>query len=119
MKTKNKIMDKIILVHYIDIGEMPMSEVNNHLRRLQEQLSKQEGVISYVIPTRTATYIECINPKLVSEDEFKKAQEVLDRNQRIVDNLVADHSKIKEESDIRMADHQRLMDEEKVRHSEK
>lgn len=97
-------MDKIILVHYIDIGEMPMSEVNNHLRRLQEQLSKQEGVISYVIPTRTATYIECINPKLVSEDEFKKAQEVLDRNQRIVDNLVADYKRDKDEQQIKHSD---------------
>lgn len=94
-------MDKIILVHYIDIGGMPISEVKDHLQRLHQQLSNQEGIISYVIPTRTATYIECINPKLVSEEEFKKAQEVLDRNQKIVDNLVAEYKKDKEEEQIK------------------
>lgn len=97
-------MDKIILVHYIDIGNLDMSEVNSHLRRLQEQLSKQEGIISYVIPTRGETHIECINPKLVSEDEFKKAQEVLERNQRIVDELVADCKREREEEKIKPSD---------------
>ena len=82
-------MDKIILVHYIGVGNLSTKEVEQHLHKITtELLPKDDGVINYVIPTRGETRIECLNPKLVSEEDYKQAKELLDRNQKIVDDII-------------------------------
>lgn len=82
-------MEKIILVHYIDVGNMPASEVHEHMLKIQKMLYREEqDTVNYIVPIQGQTRIECLNPKLVSEEEYAKAKEMLDRNQKIVDELV-------------------------------
>jgi hypothetical protein len=52
-------------------------------------LKEEDNIISYWIPVREGeTRVECINPKLVSEEDFTEAKRVLDRNQEIVNNII-------------------------------
>lgn len=82
-------MEKIILVHYIGVGNLSVKEVEQSLHKITtELLPKDDCVINYVIPTREETRVECLNPKLVSEEDYKQAKELLDRNQRIVDEII-------------------------------
>lgn len=82
-------MEKIILVHYIGVGNLSKKEVEQHLYKITtEFLPKDDGVINYVIPTKEETRVECLNPKLVSEEDYKQAKELLDRNQKIVDDII-------------------------------
>ena len=82
-------MEKIILVHYISVGNMSKQDVAQYLHKIKtEIIPKDEDVINYVIPTREETKVECLNPKLVSEDDYKQAKSLLDRNQKVVDEIV-------------------------------
>jgi hypothetical protein len=50
---------------------------------------EEDNIISYWIPVREGeTRVECINPKLVSQEDFTEAKQVLDRNQKIVNDII-------------------------------
>lgn len=83
-------MDKIILVHYVDVGSMDAARVHEHMLNIQKMLHREEqDTINYIIPIQGQTRIECLNPKLVSEEDYKQAKEILERNQKIVDEIVS------------------------------
>ena len=82
-------MEKLILVHYVNVGNMSMSDWAVYKQSMMDALPKDDGIINYIIPIRGETKVECLNPRLVSEEEYAKAAEVLKRNQKIVDDLVA------------------------------
>lgn len=93
-------MEKIILVNYIAVGNMPDHDVRGYMQKVVETLSPKgegsEGMLNYFIPIRNGdSRVECLNPKLVSEEDFQKAKEVLDRNQKIVDDIVKWHEEYK------------------------
>ncbi len=83
-------MKKIILVHYINVGNMGKEDVKNYLNEISAKLiPKDNEIISYLIPVNNSeTRVECLNPKLVSDSDYKQAKELLDRNQAIVDDIV-------------------------------
>lgn len=74
-------MDKIILVHYVAVGHKSPSKTREYIQHYMEVFdSKDDGIISYIIPTRDEnTRLECINPKLVTPAEFDDARRILDR----------------------------------------
>jgi len=85
-------MEKIILVHYINIGNIDRNDISQYMNEIVKMFSPKDGdnIIAYFIPIHEGeTRVECINPKLVSEEDFAEAKKVLDRNQKIVDNLVS------------------------------
>jgi hypothetical protein len=83
-------MEKIILVHYIYTGNLEFNDVSKFMENIVEKYSsKEENIISYWIPINDGeTRVECINPKLVSEEDFKEAKMVLDRNQKVVNDII-------------------------------
>jgi hypothetical protein len=84
-------MEKIILVHYINIGNIDGKDVSKIMEDVVNKLSPKEedNIISYWIPVREGeSRVECINPKLVSQEDFTEAKQVLDRNQKIVDDII-------------------------------
>jgi len=84
-------MEKIILVHYINIGNIDGNDVSKIMEDVVKKLSPKEedNIISYWIPVREGeTRVECINPKLVSQEDFTEAKQVLDRNQKIVNDII-------------------------------
>ena len=77
-------MDKIILVHYIGIGDFSKSRSSKDLLKYLDFIDQEPDIINYIIPVKNEinSRIECINPKLVSEVEFNSAKEVLDESQK-------------------------------------
>jgi hypothetical protein len=83
--------DKIILVHYIHIGNLEGGDVGEYMNDIIKKFSykDEDNIFSYWIPVKDGdTRVECINPKLVSEEDFKEAKRVLDRNQEIVNDII-------------------------------
>ena len=83
--------EKIILIHYINVGNIDDNDVSEMMKKVVNKFSPKEedNIISYWIPVREGeTKVECINPKLVSEEDFTEAKRVLDRNQEIVNNII-------------------------------
>lgn len=81
-----KVSDKLILVHYIGIGNMDNSDVPEYIQHivkaLQPKVGNEEEVLSYYIPTREESRIECINPKLLTVEDFKETNDRLYKAQR-------------------------------------
>jgi hypothetical protein len=83
--------EKIILIHYINVGNIDGNNVSEMMEDVINKFSlkEEDNIISYWIPVREGeTRVECINPKLVSEEDFTEAKRVLDRNQEIVNNII-------------------------------
>jgi hypothetical protein len=83
--------EKIILIHYINVGNIDGNNVSEMMENVVNKFSPKEedNIISYWIPVREGeTRVECINPKLVSQEDFTEAKRVLDRNQEIVNDII-------------------------------
>jgi hypothetical protein len=84
-------MDKIILVHYINIDGVPNSNLAEMMEMVKESLAKDADIISYIVPVRDEpTRIECVNPKLLKDDDnaWDNVKRILDRNQKAVDKFI-------------------------------
>lgn len=84
-------MDKIILVHYINIDDVPTSHLQQMMDMVKESLAKDADIISYIVPVKgESTRIECVNPKLLkdNDDAWDNVKRVLDRNQKAVDKFI-------------------------------
>ena len=82
-------MEKLILVVYVGIDSFNRSDVFEYLEEVHDHFKDTNDIIHYIIATSgKECHIECLNPKLVSEDDYKQAKELLERNQNIVDDLV-------------------------------
>lgn len=78
------LIEQIILVHYINVGNISMEDVEPFIQKIAIKMrpKPEEQCHSYFIPIRNGdTRVECINPKLIGEDEFKKSKDTLDKAQ--------------------------------------
>jgi len=89
-----KNVQPLILVYYMDVGNLPDADVNLYMKKIAKGLFKknEDGIIKYLIPVRNQeTKVECINPikvdgKLYAEvlvrfEELKnKFDELLNKN---------------------------------------
>lgn len=84
-------MNKIILVHYINIDGVPNKDLEGMMEMVKDSLAKDADIISYIVPVRDEpTRIECVNPKLLkdNDDAWDNVKRVLDRNQKAVDKFI-------------------------------
>ena len=71
-------MEKLIIVVYLGIKENDEFKVNEIIENfVNYSLPKDDDKQFFVIPTFGETRIECINPRLISGDEYSKVKEVL------------------------------------------
>lgn len=80
--------DKIILVCYIDVSEIDKSYTLEYLNRFSESLIFDESVLKLIIPNYEETRIECINPKLISDDEYAKVSELVANAQYMLNEFL-------------------------------
>jgi len=83
-------MDNMILVLYVDVGNMEDKDVTEFVRRVSKGLLPEEVVRNldatvFVIPRRgEGTRLECINPHYVLDqdlfDQYRKNLEILNEN---------------------------------------
>lgn len=83
-------MNKLILAHYINVDGMTQQRVEEKMRNIIEIMKKNEdGILHFFYPVRNQhTRVECLNPKLVSEEEYREVSNVLKRNQEIVQEIL-------------------------------
>lgn len=90
-------MEKIILVYYVYVGDMSPNEVEDFINQLNNGLSSiesQNNILSFIVPTKTEnTKIECINPKLVSDEDYKHAKKVLSNCKKKMNNFIKSYQK--------------------------
>ncbi len=64
--------DKLILVHYIDTGNLINSEIPTFTEKVAKKISSdKDEYLTYFIPIKGESRVECINPKLIDKDEYK------------------------------------------------
>lgn len=83
-------MDKLIIVIYIPRKCASRSKFRETLNHASQHFSKMddEHKIHYVIGTNDGdTKIDCINPKLIGENEYEKVKVALDQAKSIIENL--------------------------------
>ena len=89
--------DKIILVVYINIAGLHDADVSAFVAEVANSLrpKKEENMLMYFIPVReTESRIECINPKLVSEEEYEKARMACEELTELVKKFRENEGKI-------------------------
>jgi hypothetical protein len=80
--------EKLILIAYFRISEKSTKEqINKVIENLSvgfDQAFKDQYHCFYIPAYEGDTRIECINPKLVSEEDYKKAKEALSLGQEMM-----------------------------------
>lgn len=66
--------DKIIIVFYIDIRDVAHEDIPCYINSVSNHFSNafDSTIKCIVVPFKNDTKIECINPKLVNEEEYIK-----------------------------------------------
>ena len=85
-------MEKIILAHYINVGNKSPENVAYIMNEVKVVLDKDHAeIVHFVYPVvGQETRVECINPKLVSEEDYLQAKNVLKKNQSIITRLLSE-----------------------------
>lgn len=82
-------MEKTILVCYFNVGNIKAEDIAEYVKKISKVLPKDEGLLHYLVPIKTGdSRIECVNPKVISEDEYAKVKEILDRNQSALNEIL-------------------------------
>jgi len=92
-KKNMSINDKIILIFYIDVRHIDDDDLNQYLHDVSKVISNNDNIINYIMPVMSDTKVECLNPKIVTEEDFNKAKNVLDRNQEIINEFIKNKNK--------------------------
>lgn len=83
--------DKIILVVYAGLNGISIGDRLQYLSKIADFFSERfdESVMAIVMPDQTeeTSRIECINPKLVTEEVYKEALDVVERAKKYMDEL--------------------------------
>lgn len=73
-------MEKIIIVHYVGVGNASAEQVYKIMQEYKRYICKEEGITHYLLACKNhESRIECINPKLVSEEDYTSAKAALDK----------------------------------------
>lgn len=82
-------MEKLIIVHYIDVSKADPDKIPELMNGIVTKFkSKDDSLISYFVPINGETRIECINPKMITGEEYKEIQKFLDYQTEFVNYFV-------------------------------
>ena len=92
---KEKNMDKLIIVHYIDVSKVESRIIPEFMDNVKNRIKpKDDNIISYFIPIFGETRIECINPKMITGEEYMEIKKFLDYQTEFVNDFL---NKMKED----------------------
>ena len=70
--------DKLFLVIYLNVGDIPNDDVSRLLMDYENNLdgAYDESIEKIIVPLRQGeTRVECINPVLLTEEQYKETEE--------------------------------------------
>ncbi len=85
--------NKIIIVIYLGVGNETQEAVADHISSASKQIgSNDPEILTYIIPAfgTTNTKVECINPQIVTGEEYKSIIEKLDEVTKQVNEFIID-----------------------------
>ncbi len=83
--------NRLILVFYIDVSRVYKEAVPSYMNEVATTLSKNDdGTDKYFIPVyEGGSRLECINPVMISEDEYTEVKRKLDEINEYYENLLS------------------------------
>lgn len=88
--------NKIILVFYVNTKRMSLDETQAYLKEVADTVTfeEQDTLNYFIIPIKDGeSRVECLNPKLVSKEDYKEAKKVLDRAQKAFNKAMKEWEK--------------------------
>ena len=83
--------DKLLLIFYVGLKHIRQEERPAYFNEISQSFNNtfDETIMPILIADVTSdkTKVECINPKLITEDEYVKVQEIIDKANYLVENL--------------------------------
>ena len=68
--------DKLFLVIYLNIASIPSEDVLEYINKVTKVIEFDDSVQRLIVPVRgEETKIECINPVLLTEEQYKEVEE--------------------------------------------
>ena len=78
--------DKLFLVIYLNIASIPSADVVEYISKVAEVTKFDDSVQRLIVPVRgEETKIECINPVLLTEDQYKDVEEKINALKQVVE----------------------------------
>lgn len=89
--------NRLILVFYIDVSRVYSDDVPAYMYELAADLSKNDdGTDKYFIPIYEGdSRLECINPVMISEEEYAEVKRKIDEIDKIFKDLIKDNNNVK------------------------
>ena len=76
----------IELVIYLNIAGIPSEDVVEYINKVTEVIKFDDSVQRLIVPVRgEETKIECINPVLLTEEQYKDAEEKINTLKQVVE----------------------------------
>jgi len=91
--------DKIILVHYINVGNIDECDIEEFITKISKGLKPEsdDDALFYFIPVRLGdSRVECINPKVVSDEFYEEVLGVLENAHDAYNELLDGLTKIEQ-----------------------
>ena len=82
--------DKLFLIFYIGIDGLNESSIDEYIKEIQNKLKDLDNSVRQIfIPQRGSNNIkvECINPVLLDEVQYKRVQDIIDEVNNNLKNL--------------------------------
>ena len=77
-------MNKIIIVHYANMDDVPTDKIYDTLTELCKRVVNDDEIYSYIVPVfKEPTRIECINPQLLDDTQYEKVRLQLNKISKI------------------------------------
>ena len=83
--------DKLFLVIYLNVGDMSNGDVSHLLINYENNLkgAYDESIEKIIVPLREGeTRVECINPVLLTEEQYKETEEKVKSLQKKVEEAL-------------------------------
>lgn len=89
--------NRLILVFYIDVSHIYKEDIPAYMNEVATELSKNDNnTDKYFIPIFEGdSRIECINPVMISEEEYAEVKRKIDEIDKIFKDLIKDNNNVK------------------------
>jgi len=89
--------NRLILVFYTDVSRVYEDDVSAYMNDVATSLSKNDdGTDKYFIPVyEGGSRLECINPVMISEEEYTEVKRKIDEIDKIFKDLIKDNNNVK------------------------
>ena len=78
--------EKLFIVIYLDVRGIHDSDIVHYIEAVTSAIQYDESIAKLIIPTRDSeTRVECINPVLLTEDQYKDVEDKINTLKQAVE----------------------------------